>query len=232
MILTVTANPAVDVAYFVEKFNMGEVLLLFKDKTILKVICVFVLWNVASYITISYMGAYQVNDLGFSPVYASVIIIVGSLARAIVSRPVGKLADKFSFCKMLYLCFSVEVVAFLCAMLITPANGSYMYLVYYIIYCIGCSGINSSIINLIYDYVDFHKRTSALALVNTASGFAGFFATLAVSPLVKHIQEGGNNLFGIKIYAQQLLALCSAIVVVCIIVYLLLVISKLKKHKN
>ncbi|MBE6673991.1 MAG: MFS transporter [Ruminococcaceae bacterium] len=214
-----------------KKLNIKEIFGLFKNKTILKVVCVFVLWNVASYITTSYMGAYQVNDLGFSPVFASVVIIIGSLVRATISRPVGKFADRFSFCKMLYFCFGIEVLAFLTASLITPANGKYMYIIYYVLYCIGCAGTNSAIINLIYDYVDFDKRTSALALVNTASGFAGFFATLAVSPLVKHIQENKNKLFGIEIYAQQLLALCSAVIVAGIIVYLLLVISKLKKHE-
>ena len=213
-----------------KKFNLMDVLSLFEDKTILKVIFVFVLWNVASYITTSYMGAYQVNDLGFDTVFASLIIIVGSLARAIVSRPVGRFADRFSFCKMLYICFGIECLAFASAMLITPSNGKYMYIVYYVLYCIGCAGINSSIIHLIFDYVDFKKRTGALALVNTAAGFAGFFATLAVSPLVDYIQKNGNKIFGMNIYAQQLLALMSAVVVVGIIVYLALVISKLKKR--
>ena len=214
-----------------KKINFKEIFSLFKDKTILKVILVFVLWNVASYITTSYMGAYQVNDLGFDTVFASVIIIVGSTARAIVSRPIGKFADKFSFCKMLYICFGIECLAFVSAVFITPSNGSYMYFVYYILYCVGCAGVNSAIINLIYDYVDTDKRTGALALVNTAAGFAGFFATLAVSPLVDTMQSNGNKIFGFSLYAQQLLAMISAVVVVGILIYLVLVISKLKKHR-
>lgn len=214
-----------------KKINYKEIFSLFKNKTILKVILVFVLWNVASYITTSYMGAYQVNDLEFSTDFASIIVIVGSTARAIVSRPIGKFADKFSFCKMLYFCFGIEVLAFACAVFITPSNGSYMYFVYYILYCIGCAGINSAIINLIYDYVDTDKRTVALALVNTAAGFAGFFATLAVSPLVGYIQGQGNLIFGMKMHAQQLLAAISAVAIVGILVYLVLVISKLKKHR-
>ena len=215
----------------IKKINLKEILSLFKDKTILKVVLVFVLWNVGSYITTSYMGAYQVNDLGCDTAFASVIIIVGSTARAIVSRPIGRFADKFSFCKMLYICFGIEFLAFVSAVFITPSNGSYMYFVYYILYSVGCAGVNSAIINLIYDYVDTDKRTGALALVNTAAGFAGFFATLAVSPLVDYIQGKGNIIFGMEMHAQQLLALASAVFVVGILIYLLLVISKLKKHR-
>ena len=212
-------------------FKFREVISLFKDKTILKVILVFVFWNIASYITTSFMGAYQLNDLGFTTGYSSIIIIVGSLLRAVFSRPIGKFADKFSFCKMLYICFGIEALAFLVASIVAPSNGTYMFVIYYILYCVGCAGVNSSIINLIYDYVDYEKRTSALALVNTASGFAGFFATLAVSPLVEHIQGNGNKLFGLNVYAQQVLALISFVFVVLIIIYLVTVISKLKKHQ-
>ena len=215
----------------VKKFNVKEVFSLFKNKTILKVIGVFVLWNVASYITTSYMGVYQVNDLGFDTGFASIIIVIGSSARAVCSRPIGKFADKFSFCKMLYICFGIELLAFGMAMFITPSNGSVMYIVYYVLYCIGCAGINSAIINLIYDYVDFDKRISALALVNAAAGFTGFFATLAVSPLVDTIQKNGNVFLGMELHAQQVLSFFSVIFISVIIVYLVTVISKLKKHE-
>ena len=214
------------------KQKLGDVFSLFKDKTIIKVVGVFVLWNVASYITTSYMGAYQLNDLGFTTGFSSVIIIIGSVARATVSRPLGKFADKFSFCKMLYICFSIEAAAFLVGAFTQPGNGRVMYIIYYVLYCVGCAGINSSIINLIYDYVDYEKRTSALALVNTVSGFAGFFATLAVSPLVDYIQKNGNKIFGINLHAQQLLAMASVVFVCLILLYLVTVIAKLQKNKK
>ena len=214
-----------------KRFNLKEALTLFKNKTVLKIVFVFILWNIASCITTSYMGAYQVYDLGFTTGFSSLVIMIGSLARAVISRPFGKFADKFSFCKMLYICFGIEALAFASAAFITPGNGRYMYIIYYILYCIGCAGVNSSIINLIYDYVDFDNRTGALAMVNAASGFAGFFATLAISPLVDYIQSNNNEIFGIGIYAQQLTAAISAVVVVSILVYLVFVISKLKKHE-
>ena len=213
------------------RFSFGEVFSLFKNKTILKVIGVFVLWNIANYISMSYMGTYQNNELGFDAVFASIITIVGSSVRALVSRPIGRFADKFSFCKMLYICFGMEALAFLTAAFITPANGKVMYIVFYVLYCIGCAGINSAVINLIYDYVGTYERIGALALVNTASGFAGFLSTLAVSPLVEYIQGNNNKIFGVSMYAQQLLPLFSLVVVGVILLYLVLVISRLKKHE-
>ena len=93
------------------------------------------------------------------------------------------------------------------------------------------AGINSSVINLIYDYVDEEQRTSALALKQTFAGFAGFFTTLLVSPLVSFIQANNNKVLGISMYAQQLLSLASCVLTIGLLVYMLTVISKIK-NKN
>lgn len=217
-----------------EKSNVSvknSISTLLKNKTLFKIILVFILWNIANAITISFSGSYQNKELGFSTTFASVVIIVSSLARAIFSKPLGKFADKFSFCKMLYICFGIEMVAFVLNIFTIPENGKVMYTIYYIIHAIGQAGINSAIVNLAYDYVPQEQRIGAVALVNTFAGFSGFFATLAVSPLVSFIQKNGNKLFGINMYAQQLLSLASAIIVVFIIVYLVTVISKLTKRE-
>lgn len=215
-----------------EKPVLLEIKGLFKNKTLLKVILVPVLWNVASYSLLPFMGTYQTKELGFTTTFASVIIIIGSLVRVLSSRPMGKFADKFSFSNMLLICFGCEIVAFLVAMFISPSNGQVLYTLYYILYMIGMAGINSSLINLIYDYVDTSQRTSALALMQTLSGTAGFLTTLIMSALVSKIQENSNLVFGRTIYAQQILALVSLSIVVVLIVYMITVIKKIKTPKN
>lgn len=200
-----------------------------KNKTLLKIIIVFVIWNIANYATVSFSGAYQVgeNALAFTTTFASIVVIISSLARVIFSKPLGKFADKYSFCKMLYICFSIEAVAFAINIFTVPSNGKVLFTIYSIIHAIGQAGINSAIINLAYDYVSDDQKTGAVALVNTFSGFAGFLTTLALSPLVDRIQKNGNKLFGINMYAQQLLSLISLIGTVIILIYLVAVISKI-----
>jgi MFS family permease len=97
-----------------------------------------------------------------------------------------------------------------------------------VLHGIAMGGINSASINLIYDYVDRNKRTSALALKNTLAGFAGFFTTLAVSPLVAFIQESGNKFLGLNVYAQQVTSCISMILLIVLVVYINLVVKKLK----
>lgn len=211
------------------KKSMSELL---KNKTLFKIIMVFVIWNITNYATTSFSGAYQKGDLNFTTTFASVVIIMSSTARVIFSKPIGKFADKYSFCKMLYICFSIEAIAFTINIFTVPENGKIVYTLYSIVHAIGQAGINSAIINLAYDYVSDEQKTGAVALVNTFSGFAGFFTTLALSPLVDYIQNNGNKLFGISMYAQQLLSTFSLIGTIAILVYLYFVISKIPQKSK
>ena len=205
---------------------------LVQNKTLLKIIVVFVIWNIANYATSSFSGAYQVGPLGFTTTLASIIAIMSSIARVIFSKPLGKFADKYSFCKMLYICFAIEALSFAINIFTVPSNGKVLFTIYSIIHAIGQAGINSAIINLAYDYVSDEQKTGAVALVNTFSGFAGFFTTLALSPLVDRIQKNGNKFFGINMQAQQLLSVISLMFTIVILIYLVTVISKLPSKRG
>lgn len=202
---------------------------LVKDKNLMKVVLVSVLWNVANYTVTPFTGTYQNNELGFTMLFVSALSIAYAIVRSCFSRPMGKFADKYSFTKMLNICFIIMILSFLCLAFTTPANGKVMYTIYYMLTAIGMAGINSGAINLIYDYVKPKQRTSALALKSTLAGFAGFFTTLAVSSLVKYIQRNGNKLFGISIYAQQVMALLGVLLVVVILVYVNTVVKNIKR---
>ena len=97
---------------------------------------------------------------------------------------------------------------------------------------VAMAGINSAVINLIYDYVDREKRIGALALKSTLAGFAGFFTTLTVSPLVSYIQNTGNTFLGLNVYAQQVVSAIAALLLLALIIYLNTVIRKIKVKKK
>ena len=208
---------------------LQEMKALLKDKTLFKVVLISVFWNVAHYITTPFMGTYQTKELGFTTTFASLIVMMGSLCRVLCSKPLGKFADKFSFAKMLIICYALEIIAFGVNIFTRPENGKVLYIIYHLFYVAGMAGINGAVINLIYDYVDEKRRVSALALKQTLSGFAGFLTTLLVSPLVTYIQNNGNRLFGISVYAQQVLSFLSFLSCIALLVYLITVVLKIKR---
>lgn len=196
------------------------------DKATIKLIPVFVLWNTVVYITTPFLGTYQLNELGFTMTVVSILSVAYALVRSLVSTPMGMLGDKKSFVDQLTLAFAAELLA----LLVLSIGGTVSYIVYYILYAITMAGANSGQMNLIYDYVPENKRTGAVAILYTIGGFVGFFATLAAKPLVDHIQSQGNSILGIeKIYAQQVLALLAAGILVLCIVYMNTVVRNMQR---
>ncbi len=196
------------------------------DKNLLKLIPLFSLWAIASYISTPFYGTYQISDLKFSMTEIAIITAVASIARALFSAPIGKLADKRSFATMLTVCF-------IFAMLSYGFNiffGKAFMVLHQIFYAISMAGINSGTVNLIYDYVPLERRTGALAIKNTVVGFIGFGATLLAKPLIDTVQASGNTFLGFNIHAQQILSAISVILIATAIIYLNTIIKKMKKE--
>ncbi|MBE5751058.1 MAG: MFS transporter [Clostridiales bacterium] len=211
------------------KKSVGE---LFKDKNLLKIILISVLWNVVCYTATPFYGTYQIKELGFSMTFVSALSAAYAVIRSAFSRPLGRFADKYSFAKMLNICFLIMLVAFIVNAFTVPSNGKVFFTVYYVLYAVAMAGINSAAINLIYDYADKEKRVGALALKSTLAGFAGFFTTLAVSPLVSYIQENGDTFLGLHVYAQQVVSVIAAVLLVGLLIYLNTVVRKIKKNNE
>jgi len=132
----------------------------------------------------------------------------------------------------LNICFIVVAIGFFVNIFTIPKNGKIFFTAYYMLYAIGMAGINSGAINLIYDYVEQKKRVVALAISQALSGFAGFFTTVLVSPLVAYIQERGNVFLGMNVYAQQVVSAFAFLLILVILVYLNTIIKKIKNREN
>lgn len=218
------------VAKVEEKTPTGKLLKeLLKDKNLFKVILINVIWHIANGVATPFFGSYQIKELGFTMTFVSILAMAYAVVRSIFSRPMGMFADKYSFVKMLNVCFLIKMLAFGFSIFTVPANGKVFYTIYYMLTAIAMAGINSATINLIYDYVGKEKRIGALALNNTFGGFAGFFTTLAISPLVTYIQVNGNKFLGLDVYAQQVVSVIAVIMLAVVLLYINLVVKKIKK---
>ena len=216
-----------------EKIEKTKVALRLKeaitDKNLLKLIPLFVLWNMITYSTTPFYGTYQLKELGFSMTFVAVLSVVYALIRSVFSFPLGIFADKYSFVNMLNICYSIMIIAYL----LNSFGSGASYIAYYVLYAIAMAGINSGTINLIYDYTPTERRTGALAIKNTVAGFVGFFTTLAIKPLVDHIQRSGNSFLFLKnVYAQQVLSFIAMIMTIVLVIYLNLVVKKIKRPEG
>ena len=214
--------------------GFGEIFSTFKEKSVILVAIVFIIWYIATNSTKPFLGTYMKNDfelahwfrIGFLPA-------ISAVARIVASIILGIYADKKSFSKMVSICFGIASLSFLAIVFTSPsfgsANGYIMFTLHYILYGIAMGGINSSLTNLCYDYAPVEKRVGALAVTQAVSGVIGFLTTLAFSPLVDKIQANGNKLFGINIYAQEAVAIVGTLFSCLAMAYVLIFLVKRKK---
>jgi len=192
---------------------------LVKNKNILHITVVFLLYYISTYISTPFYGTYQIGELGLNLKFVSVITIFGSISRILVSKFWGNYADKKSFAAMIEKCFIFLSVSQLCIVFAVPQTGKAMFVSYHILHGIALGGINSALTNLIFEYIPSKSSADALAVTQAFSGLAGFLTTLCISPLVSYIQNNGNSLFGLPIYAQQFVTLIALVFTVLAIFY-------------
>lgn len=201
---------------------------LLKNKNLLNVIVIFILYNISLGLTTPFYGTYLISELDFSLTFVSVLTIGSSVVRILFSRLFGRFADKTSFARMLEICFIVLLGALISVTLANPATGKFMFTAYYILHGIAMAGISSSLINLVFDTASKETRSDALAITQAVSGLTAFLVTLAVSPFVTLIQQNNNRILGITVYAQQLFSFIGIIAIVVGIIFMRLKVIKKK----
>lgn len=236
VILVLTVLHTVTMAGCVEEVNdapsrkvMSSLLSMFKNKSVLSLALLFVLWNVASYSTVSFYGTFQIRELGFSQTLAMVLTTVGSISRMAVSKFWGRLADRRSFAVMIEFCLCFALACWVAVTFATPKTGLVCFILYNLLHGIALGGINSALTNMIFDYVTPDKRADSLAFCQALAGLSGFAATLAVSVLVSYIQTNGNTFLGIHVYAQQVTSMIAAFFTLICILYVHFVVKKNKR---
>ncbi len=191
----------------------------FKNKKLMSVSMIGVLWYVVTYSATPFYGAYQIGQLGFSMRFISILSIAYSIVRALVSPFMGKLADRHGFVKMAFLCFFVAGAGFLACAFTTPDNGKILFSVYNIMNAISMAGINSAILNIVFGYAPFEIRSQAIALNQAMCGVCGFLTTCIASGLVDRIQANGNMIWGMHLYPQQFMSVIAVILCGGLLVY-------------
>lgn len=225
--LLISTDPQPDKA---PRVPVGEAISrIFCERALVKVIGVGIIWNVTSALSTSFYASYVREELGFSFTLIALMSTAGSVCRILVSPILGRIGDKYSFSTSMTLSFVVVAFGFL-AMSFTRPETRWLYIAYVCLHAFAMAGINSGVINLIYDYVVPRDRAIAMGIKNALGGIIGFFTALLSGLALDKIQaNGGATVFGLNLYAQQILALSSCVATVLLIVYMRTVIAPLNK---
>ena len=201
------------------------------NKSFRHVIVLVILWDVARYTTIGFLGIYRISDLMFAVGTVQIINIVGNIGRVIFSRAFGAYADRHSFAKGIELAMCLAAIAFAFQVCTVPAT-RWLVIGYSLFYNISQAGIVANMQSIVYSYVDTEYFVQAAAIKNSIGGVAGFLAALLAGRLLSAVQANGNTIFGFTVYGQQVLAAISFLLVIVAILYNRLVVAKQQVMKQ
>lgn len=154
---------------------------------------------------------------------------IGKIIKDLALNSENKRNSEGSFAASMTLSFVLVGIGFL-TMVFTAPETKWLYLVYTCLHSFAMAGINSGVVNLVYDYVGPSERAVAMGVKNALGGILGFLIALLSGSILGKIQEaGGFNLFGITLYAQQVLAFISFVCIVVLIFYMRIVIAPMEK---
>ena len=198
-----------------------------------RIIGAYVAYQSVMNVAAPFYATYQLHELGFSLKTVALLTIAGNLARMLVSRAWGRYADRTSFARMLEKCFWFIGLSFLCAALATPRNGVVMFGLYYVFHGIAMGGTNSAMTNMVFAYMPEEERVSALAVCPAVGGMTGFAVTLVFGAVLSWMQAEGVSLFGMPLYAQQMLSLvCIPLTILSIFYLRTQIIGRITRENN
>lgn len=211
---------------------LNDLRALWKSKPFRALVLMQVAWSSATLFSTSYFSVYEIQNLGFSMTFIATLAMAGSISRIIVSPFIGRFADKNSWSKTLILCVSIASMAFLINSFCNPSNGSVVYAIYTCLYAISMAGINGGMVNITFDFIPSELRTSALGFKAAIGGVCGFLASILGGRVVSAVQANGNQVFGMTIYAQQILSFVAFLVSVFLVVFIKKTLDHLPKLKQ
>lgn len=196
-----------------------------KNKSYLYVVAMTALYNIATGFSSGFMGVYKINELMMSMTLIQVISVGGSILRMILAKPIGIYSDRTSCVKGMKLAYTISIMGSAFAVF-TTKNTWWLSIISALLGSAAFVGINVNNFNVIYDYVDEKYYVQALAIKNSIAGILGFGASIVGGRILTYIQQNGNAIFGISMYAQQFLSLITVIVLGFSVIFIIPKIEK------
>lgn len=204
------------------------------NKNFLSVLLLAVLWEVAKGVSIGFLGTYRLNphELALTVGAVQIINMVGNMARFAVSRPFGKFSDKYSYAKGIELALVIASASFVVYAFTRPGPRAavwVMAILFSVLYH-GCqAGVGQNMHSILYNYVDSKYFVQASALKSSIGGLCNFGSALLASRLLQYVQGNGDQLFGLHVYGQQVLAILSILFTLSALAVAHFVVSKQKR---
>ena len=188
-----------------------------KKKSYRRLLLCFTLFSIASGLTSPFLGTYQIKELGFSMTFIAELGVAINILWVISLYVCGRISRKVSNQTMMIAAYIFAIFDYLSVIFLHPSTAVILFIshrTFATVYS-SCNAVGNN--NLYFDITrSSDERICAISLATIMTGSLSFLTTLAVTPLVNYIQANPIYLGGTQVYAQQILATASFIIITAV----------------
>lgn len=178
------------------------------------IICV--ISSIGTGIAVPFLATYQINELGFSLSFIAAIDVIVNIVWVVSLTAFGAASRKLPYSLIMRASAIISLVAYTVLAFTTPDNGVILFTAYRIILIISSSASGVASRSLLFDLVRPELRTNALAIYMMLTGALSFFTTLVMTPIFNYLQANRPVIFGVELYAQQILTVATVGVMIIV----------------
>ncbi|MBQ4040169.1 MAG: MFS transporter [Oscillospiraceae bacterium] len=191
------------------------------NKGFRKVIYIYIFWQASYYICVPFLNIYHISDLGLKYTFINGAMLAAKVICAVVFPYAGKLADRISYMFVARLGVIITAVSYLVGALCMPgAFSSLTFVIYQILYFIGTGVFGIGIASILYSVMPDGDKSSYFAVNSTSNSIIGVIFTFLAGIIMDSLQKTNVVIFGVHIYAQQILCFAGAIGLVAMVFFL------------
>ena len=165
------------------------------------------LFAISQNFVIGFVGVFKTNSLGLSMFLIQVINIIAFVARISLSYLFGKYTDRTSYAHGLKLGYTITMLSFVFLALTTKKTW-YLIIAHTVVYNVSFALIDGNSNYICYKFLPPDYFSEGMAIKNCIVGVCGFLTALIAGVILSVVQKSGT-IFGIHVFAQQLLAAIS-----------------------
>jgi MFS family permease len=190
------------------------------------------LFTFAFYICIPFNASYQINELSLPYTFMMLVGFIFNLYRIYITPRLGRLADKYGMAKLLRYSFIALGMNFLFLSLTSPGNKYPFFILGAFFASTAWAFVGIGLFGIQLDFFKNEKRMVWLTITSSVSGAFGFFISIVGGNILSFLQKADVHLFGIKIYAQQILNMVGFLIILFAVFYIRLFIETEKVDVN
>lgn len=203
-----------------------------QDTKFRKAFSVQCIYTLAFYFCAPFNSSYIINDLKLPYTFVMLVIFILNLYRIYITPKLGRMADKHGMGKLLRYTLFALGLNFLIMAFTMPFNAYPMYILSNLLGSTAWAFVGIGLFGIQLDFYRSDKRMIWLTITSSICGLFGFLVSIAAGKILAVLQEADLHLFGLKIYAQQVLNVIGFFIIVLAVIYIKLRIETQKIDVN